>query len=94
MLTLNIFHTYFSVSIVDFEKVTVSWKEAFRIFFEVLQSEAKDLVKMYPGLLQTPKMEHLTTIITKCFILDVCRSLRTPLLGSTFSSSRSTAEVI
>ena len=69
MLTLNIFHTYFSVSIVDFEKVTVSWKEAFRIFFQVLQSEAKDLVEMYPGLLQTPKMEQLKTIITKCFIL-------------------------
>ena len=25
MLTLNIFHTFFSVSLVDFEQVNVSW---------------------------------------------------------------------
>ena len=25
MLTLNIFHTFFSVSLVDFEEVNVSW---------------------------------------------------------------------
>ena len=36
LLTLNIFHTFFSVSIVDFEHVNVCWV-GFRKIFEALQ---------------------------------------------------------
>ena len=32
LLTLNIFHTFFSVSIVDFEQVNATWEHAILIF--------------------------------------------------------------
>ena len=32
LLTMNIFHTFFSVSVVDFEQVNVSWVSCFSGF--------------------------------------------------------------
>ena len=49
LLTLNIFHTLFSVSIVDFEQVNADWDDVLKVLnqspFRILLSIAFEIVK-------------------------------------------------
>ena len=45
LLTLNIFHTLFSVSIVNFEHVIAGWVTLILCYIQTLESKAARLVK-------------------------------------------------